>query len=156
MTLKVDILVILKLRAMSEQAVIILKIIAGLFRYFYFWNILPGHRCGKRWKTFKKTFIELYFSLHLAILVLSARNESDEALRLCGQALSEYPDNLVLLALRYYYLCSPMSSKCINGIIILCQSEAGGENSGWGRGSCYSQAHVSGFHTKCFRILLLV
>ena len=45
-----------------------------------------------------------------------------------------------------------MSGKCINGIIILCQSEAGGENSRWGRGSCYSQAHVSGFHTKCFRI----
>jgi len=39
-------------------------------------------------------------SLHLAILVLSARNEYDEAFRLCGQALSEYPDNLVLLALR--------------------------------------------------------
>jgi len=39
-------------------------------------------------------------SLHLAILVLSARGEMEEALRLCQHALEEYPDNLVLLALR--------------------------------------------------------
>lgn len=39
-------------------------------------------------------------SLHLAVLVLSARGEGDEALRLCKNALEEYPDNLVLLALR--------------------------------------------------------
>jgi len=39
-------------------------------------------------------------SLHLATLVLSARGEMDESLRLCQNALEEYPDNLVLLALR--------------------------------------------------------
>ena len=39
-------------------------------------------------------------SLHLATLVLSARGEEEEALRLCGHALTEYPDTLVLLALR--------------------------------------------------------
>ena len=38
--------------------------------------------------------------------MLSARNEYDEALRLCGQALSEYPDNLVLLALRFSFKIS--------------------------------------------------
>merc|ERR1719154_74577 len=39
-------------------------------------------------------------SLHLAILVLSARGEGEESLRLCQHALEEYPDNLVLLALK--------------------------------------------------------
>jgi len=41
-------------------------------------------------------------SLHLAILVLSARQGEgeEEALKLCQHSLSEYPDNLVLLALR--------------------------------------------------------
>jgi len=39
-------------------------------------------------------------SLHLAVLVLSARGELEEASRLCNQALTEFPDNLVLLALR--------------------------------------------------------
>ena len=33
----------------------------------------------------------------LAVLVLSARGEEEEALRLCDHALTEYPDNLVLM-----------------------------------------------------------
>ena len=39
-------------------------------------------------------------SLQLGVLVLSARGEDDEALRMCDQGLSEYPDNLGLLAVK--------------------------------------------------------
>ena len=39
-------------------------------------------------------------SLNLAILVLSARGQDEEALRLCDHALSEYPDNLAILAIK--------------------------------------------------------
>ena len=36
-------------------------------------------------------------SLVLAVLILSARGQEEEALRLCDHALTEYPDNLVLM-----------------------------------------------------------
>jgi len=39
-------------------------------------------------------------SLHLTALILSAKGELDESLKLCEHALSEYPENLPLLALR--------------------------------------------------------
>jgi len=39
-------------------------------------------------------------SLHLAILVLSVKKGDEGSLKLCQQALTEYPDNLVLLALK--------------------------------------------------------
>ncbi|XP_023330111.1 tetratricopeptide repeat protein 7B [Eurytemora carolleeae] len=39
-------------------------------------------------------------SLHLATLVISAKGDFDEALKLCEQTLLEYPENLPLLALR--------------------------------------------------------
>jgi len=39
-------------------------------------------------------------SLNLGILTLSARGEDEEALRMCEQALTEYPDNLTLLAVK--------------------------------------------------------
>ena len=39
-------------------------------------------------------------SLNLGILILSARGEDEEALRMCEQALTEYPDNLTLLAVK--------------------------------------------------------
>ena len=39
-------------------------------------------------------------SLMLGVLVLSAKKQEEEALRMCDQALSEYPDNLALLAIK--------------------------------------------------------
>lgn len=53
-------------------------------------------------------------SLHLAILVFSARGEMEEALRLCRHALQEYPDNLVLLGLR-----ARLEETCLGGEVAL-------------------------------------
>ena len=44
-------------------------------------------------------------SLHLAILLLSAKGEVEEAHKLCEHTLTEYPEHLPLLALRGVYGC---------------------------------------------------
>ena len=92
------------------------------------------------------SLLERYFvsSLHLAILVLSARNEYDEALRLCGQALSEYPDNLVLLALRFSFKISMTSFITNHHHFVVFQGKVGGKDCWWRGSTGHCQANVSG------------
>ena len=76
-------------------------------------------------------------SLNLGILVLSARGEAEEALRLTDQALTEYPDNLGLLAVK-----ARLEEKVVGGETALVTAKTMlsmlrdmGDNNGTGSGN---------------------